>query len=134
MKKFVFNREKLSYDEQKVPFWAILGKAAVYVVLSVGIAILYYAVFSVFFSNGKEKKLQQENEYLEVEVQAMEEKLALVDDVVKSLDARDKSIYRQIFNSDPPKLMGDVSVADSLPDSEILYSSDEFELIKQTGI
>ncbi|MBQ7222852.1 MAG: M23 family metallopeptidase [Bacteroidales bacterium] len=132
MKKFVFNKEKLRYDEQKVSFWEILGKAAVYIILSVGIAILYYAVFSLFFSNGKEKKLQQENEYLEVEVQAMEEKVALVDDVVKSLDARDKSIYRQIFNSEPPQLMGDVSIIDSLPDLDALYLSDEFDLIKQT--
>ena len=78
MKKFVFNKKTLSYEEQKVPIIRTLGKAVIYLIVSLLIAILYYALFSVFFSNGKEKRLIQENEYLEVEVKNLEEKVALV--------------------------------------------------------
>ncbi len=133
MKKFVYNKEELKFDEKKRSIWKILLVVFEYVLVSFVIAIVYYLFFALIFNTDKEKKLVAENAYLSQEYEKMSEKADLVNDVVKSLEIRDREIYSDIFDADPPSVFS-LPEQDSTSDVEYIYNQDEEDLIWDTHI
>lgn len=127
-RKFIYNKEKLRFDEVKVSVRRIVVRVLQYGVASLAIAALYYLVFATIFSTDREKRLAAENAYLQKELSQMEEKADLVGDVVKNLQIRDREIYREIFNSEPPALSM-IEERDSTESLDYIYEESEENLV-----
>ena len=104
-----------------------------YVGLSLLVALICYVAFSLIYTSGKERALKAENRYLEEHYQSLLERSNLVDDVLEGLEARDRQIYNNIFDIDPPTaemLYG----ADPEQRLEQFYSESEQQLIDESGV
>lgn len=127
----VFNRKPSRYDESVVTVGTFLLK----VLKCLGISLLsfwvLYFVFSLFFDTDRERALSEENKAMEQEYARLKESMELVSNVIDNLEARDRTIYNDVFNTDPPKF----SLAD-LDTTQLslteLYDMPEEDLIWDT--
>jgi len=104
MSKYKFNKEQLSFVEDKL---GIKGKIKVvfnYVMVSLLLAVFYYIIFAFLFNTSKEELLIKENKLMAEEYKKVTEKMDVLDNVIVDLRARDREIYRSIFKSSPPDL------------------------------
>ncbi len=101
MGKYKFNKEKLEFVEVRrgLKWW--VRKIVQYSVTSLLLALLYYTVFSLFFSTEQERKIEHENEIMAQEYKMLQERLKVLDNTVANLKIKDRDIYRSIFNADP---------------------------------
>jgi len=105
MAKFFYNKEELRFDKKKFSIWRALLVVGKYVFFSLLVAVIYYAIFAIFFSTDREKQLIAEGDYMEREYDRMKEQIEIVESVVEGLEARDRQIYNDIFQSAPPTYM-----------------------------
>ncbi|MDD2595173.1 MAG: M23 family metallopeptidase [Bacteroidales bacterium] len=128
MAKFIFNKEELRFDERKLSFWRGLGIAVKYLILSILVAAGFYAVFVLCVNTDREKKIIAENKYLEQEYAGMAEKVDIIDNVITNLQIKDKEIYNNVFNADPPELVlsGKTAKDNNIDD---IYAEEETNLI-----
>jgi len=104
MSKYKFNKEQLSFVEDKL---GISGKFAVafrYLLGSILLATLYYIVFALIFNTREEEKIIQQNQLMEQEYKKVTEKMEILDKVILDLKARDQEIYFNLFKSYPPDI------------------------------
>ncbi|MFA5849314.1 MAG: M23 family metallopeptidase [Bacteroidales bacterium] len=102
MSKYKFNKEQLSFVEDKL---GIKGKIRVvfnYITTSLLLAILYYIVFALIFDTSQEERLVKENKLMAEEYKRVSKKMDILDNVISDLRDRDKEIYKSIFKSSPP--------------------------------
>jgi murein DD-endopeptidase MepM/ murein hydrolase activator NlpD len=99
--KYHFNPESLSYDRILVSFRTRLFRFVSWVAASIAIAIVYYAVFSLFFDSPKEKKLRRERDQAVLQVEMFGKRLENINTVLGDLQQRDDNIYRTIFQAEP---------------------------------
>lgn len=132
MPRFVYDKENLRFKIKKVTFANVLLTVLKYVLLSFAVAVAVYLVFALAFDTEREKKLSQENEKLRAQYAAMCEDLDLVDRAVENLKLRDKAIYNEIFEVDPPEY--GVNQEDSVSWADDLYSMREKDLVEEAGI
>ena len=131
MSKFVYDKHKMSFRRSRLSVAGFFLKALKYLSISVLMALACYVVFAIFFDTDKEKKLIQENESLAEEYAQLQEKLEMVDGVISDLVVRDRTIYNDVFNSDPPR--PGVGLIDSVTfDPVRLYSMHEDDIIWDT--
>ena len=128
MARYVFDRKKSAFVPKKPGVKGVLAAILRYLLASLFTAVLFYAVFALAFSTDREKLLQKESRLLAAQRDSLSEELALVEGTVGSLRIRDREIYNNIFNADPPNYL--VEARDTLPaegpDAEFL---DESELV-----
>ncbi len=67
----------------------------------IGAAILYYSVFSLFLDTPYEYSLKRSTDRLHSEYDALTQRWDSLSMVMENIEARDKSIYRVLFESDP---------------------------------
>jgi len=102
MSKYKFNKEQLSFVEDKL---GIKGKIRVvfnYIITSLLLAILYYIIFALIFDTSQEERLVKENKLMADEYKRVSKKMDILDNVISDLRDRDKEIYKSIFKSSPP--------------------------------
>ncbi len=102
MSKYKFNKEQLSFVEDKL---GIKGKVRIifnYLIVSILLAILYYIIFAGIFNTPEEERLIKENELMTQEYKRVSEKMDVLDNVISDLRTRDREIYKSIFKSTPP--------------------------------
>lgn len=133
--QYIFDKDDIKFRKKRTSVWAVIRKILVFFVATVSMAVLYYAVFAVFFSTDEEQRLRDENRMYERELPALEEKEQLVSDVIEGLMLKDDRIYEEIFhtsapNMDPLSTIGFLSGMDSIPDSDIVLYADR----KITGV
>lgn len=133
--QYIFDKDDIKFRKKRTSVWAVIRKILVFFVATVSMAVLYYAVFAVFFSTDEEQRLRDENRMYEREFPALEEKEQLVSDVIEGLMLKDDRIYEEIFhtsapNMDPLSTIGFLSGMDSIPDSDIVLYADR----KITGV
>lgn len=83
----------------------LLGKLYLlfqYVLASVLLAAVYYAVFALVVSTDTEKRLRRENRMYEKIYPEMQEKAALVSDVIRELQLKDAKVYHDVFYAEAP--------------------------------
>ena len=97
---YVYDKDDFRFRKQKRSPQTVLLRILKYFLVSVSLAVLYYAVFALFFSTDKERRLKAENRMYERMYPEMEEKQQLLEDVVAGLEVKDNSIYRDLFQSD----------------------------------
>lgn len=105
MSKYRFNKEQLSFVEEKLGIKGKMKIAFNYLVVSILLAILYYIVFALFFNTNHEELLQKENKLMSEEYKKVSKKMDILDNVIIDLRARDKEIYKSIFKSSPPDFL-----------------------------
>ena len=89
-----------------------------YIGLSLLAALICYVAYSLVFTSGRERALMAENGYLSEHYDNLLERSDLVDDVLEGLELRDRQIYNNIFDIDPPT-------------AEMLYGSDPQQRLEQ---
>ncbi|MEG0518916.1 MAG: M23 family metallopeptidase [Bacteroidales bacterium] len=104
MGRYRFNREQLKFVEDKRNLKGWVKRVVKYVVASILLAIVYYLVVSVFLNTEQERRLARENKLMEQEFERLQEKIVVLDNTVQNLRTKDREIYKQIFNSEPPAL------------------------------
>ena len=113
------------FKEAHRTFWRILVGVVKYALLSVLMAAVYYAIFAAFVSTDTEKRLHRENKLYEKLYPGMQEREALVSDVIDHLQFRDARIYKDVFYAPAPSLdpvatTEFFSGSDTIPDRNIL--------------
>lgn len=107
MSRFKYNRDQLKFTEEK-PTFGKRFRRVLNVLFSVVLCVIaFYMLFSLFFNTEEEKRLLQEKRALEREYQRIEEKSKLLDAVVDNLGERDRHIYGDIFDANPPGVLFD---------------------------
>ena len=131
MTKFVYDRGRMDFRRSEFSIGAFLLKVLKYFLISLGMALVCYLVFATLFDTDQEKRLIQENEELQAEYDQLEEKLQMVDGVITDLSVRDRTIYNDVFNSDPPT--PDLGKSDSVTFDPIeLHRMHENDLVWDT--
>jgi len=126
---YIFDKDDIKFRKMRTSVWAVIRRILVFFVATVSIAILYYAVFALFFSTEEEQRLKDENRMYEREFPALEAKEELVSDVIEGLRHKDDRIYEEIFHTSAPNMnplssIGILSGVDSIPDSDIVMYAD----------
>lgn len=132
MAKFFYNKKELRFDKKKFSIWRALLVVGKYVFFSLLVAVIYYAIFSIFFSTDREKQLIAERDYMEREYVRMKEQIEIVESVIEGLEARDRQIYNDIFQSAPPTYMTGRDTGRL--DLGTIYEEDENDLIWNVNI
>lgn len=141
MGKYRFNREQLKFVEDKIGLKGWTRRAVKYLFLSVLMAVLYYAFISLFVNTEEERRLARENAIMEEEYVRLQEKIEVLDNTVKNLQVKDREIYRQIFDADPPALSHSASyeagffegIDTTRNDVIVEYSADKIAGIETEG-
>ena len=140
MRLYHFDKEKHYFKPETVSAGQIVWTVIKYCLLGIAAAAVMYLIFAMIVSTDREKKLALENEYLEQEYDRMSEQVDLLDDVIKNLELRDKTIYNDIFGMDPPStetfietdtIASDAFLASLTDDELAAYSKDEVDRIDE---
>lgn len=103
MAKFVYDKEHMRFNRKKVGVGEVFGAIVKYLLLSFALALVFYLFFALFFDTGRERRIEMENKVLAQEYSRLEEEMALVDNVIENLEIKDREIYNDVFDADPPK-------------------------------
>ncbi len=99
--KFRFNPESLKYDQINHTFRDKFLNFLTYLSASIGIAVVYFFIFSYFFDLPKEKILKREVNRLTLQYDIIDRQLDLISNVLTDMQNRDDNIYRVVFNAEP---------------------------------
>lgn len=103
MAKFVYDKENMRFNRKEVGAGEVFGTVVKYLSISFGLALLFYFFFALIFDTERERRIEMENKVLAQEYSRLEEEMALVDNVIENLEIKDREIYNDVFDADPPK-------------------------------
>lgn len=119
-----FDRDNLDFEENRSKFSDYLKKGLSWFFGCSFLALLYYIVFSLVFSNEQEKKLIRESRAIEENLEYMEKQMEILEGVIDNLQVKDKEIYQNLFHSDPPYFnLGSVDYTEFMNESDTLVLS-----------
>jgi len=99
--KYYFNTHSLKYEKVIVPFrkkfLRVLGWLATALVFSSIIIALAYQ----FLDSPKEKQLKREIGVMSLQYEILQQRMSMMEKVMKDLQQNDDNIYRVIFEADP---------------------------------
>lgn len=127
MAKYVFDRESGGFKPKRASLRGVLLAIVRYFLAILVAAVAFYLVFALAFSTEREQELERENRLLEAEYVALSDRMSLVEGAVGHLQERDRAIYRDVFNTDPPNYL--LPVQDTL-----LPSGAELERMPETDL
>ena len=116
--------------------WRIFRILLGYLLVSLSLTVLAYAVFALVFSTDVERRLRRENRSYEKIVPQMEERAALLTDEVACLQYKDNDIYEQVFHSnapavDPMSSLDNLFASENVPVMQIAaYSKTKSEALE----
>jgi murein DD-endopeptidase MepM/ murein hydrolase activator NlpD len=92
--------------------------------------VLKNAVFALLFNTDTERRLKRENRMLETVLPQLEQKEALLADVVANLEIRDDRIYEEMFQTsspdvDPVSSLDFLHGLDTIPDGLLAVATEE---------
>ena len=129
MPRYEYDRESVRFRRVKSTFWGRVRSVLGFLLTSMSLTVAIYIVGTFFLSTDTERQLRRENRMYERLYPELLEKQQLVSDVIKDLENRDNTIYREIFDSDAPE-------ADPVSSIETLFTADTLgkeDLIGYTG-
>ena len=127
----VYNRIKNRFEKYS-SFNRGVVAALKYLLGGICVALVLYALFELVYVGKQSRALQAENEYLQEHYDNLLSRSLLVDDVIEGLEVRDRQIYRNIFNVDPPspEMLFFTGDEERL---EAFYSASEEQLISSSS-
>ena len=102
--EYIYEKDKATFRRVKNSVWKWTRRGIVFIVATMSMTVLYYAVFALLFSTDTEKRLKLENEMYEREMPELERREKLLADVVDGLKLRDNRIYEDIFHMSAPDM------------------------------
>lgn len=102
MSRFRFNDGDLHVDEERFSVWKFLRKAGFYLIASIGLALFYYLVIALVFTTEDQRRLRRQTKSIEALYADLAERNARLENVLHGLQERDRQLYRQIFDAEPP--------------------------------
>lgn len=134
---YIFDNTKNEFVKVTNSTGRVLGRILKYLVVTASLAFVYYLIFSLVVNTDSERKLKRENQMYKQMYAEMTEKEELVGDVLKGIEAKDQSIYNQLFKSDVPNIDYADQIefeSDSIPEKNIVqYSSTKLDRIDELG-
>ena len=119
-----FDRDNLDFEENRSKFSDYLKKGLRWFFGCSFLALIYYVIFSLVFSNEQEKKLIRESRAIEENLEYMEKQMEILEGVIDNLQVKDKEIYQNLFHSDPPYFnLGSVDYTEFMNESDTLVLS-----------
>lgn len=123
---YIYDKENVRFRKMKTPVRKKIRRAFLFFIASLSLTVVYYIFFALFFSTQAESRLERENEMFEREFPQLQQKEALLADVLEGLDLRDDRIYEEIFHASSPSLnpvtsISDFSGLDTIPDHELVW-------------
>ena len=105
MKRFVYNPETLSYDEQRLPWWRAVLR---YLLMAVGaVAVVAGCLWLYFVKMGKDLPktalLRMQNDAWQSRMGVVRHKLDVYENTLSGVEDRNDMVYRTIFALDPLK-------------------------------
>lgn len=117
MGKLKYDKDLLDFVEAKHSVGDHVLRVLKYLAYTLVLVLLYYAVFTLFFSSDEEKRMISESRLIEEQYASLSSQTELLESVIGELSQKDENIYRELFNTDFPEF--------SLSDSASLdYMSD----------
>ena len=99
--KYRFNPESLKYDKVKTSVRRTVVKVFTFFTATLAITIVYYLIYSPFFSTPKERIQLREISQMTENYESLTKNLQRIEDVLADIQQRDSNIYRTIFESEP---------------------------------
>ena len=99
--KYVFNHKTLTYERFEEPTRKRVGKAALYVLSVIVLAVVLFFLFYSIFESPNEKRQAREIEYLKLQYEILDDRLNDMNVLLADMEQRDDNIYRVIFEADP---------------------------------
>ena len=99
--KYRFNPESLRYDRIKTSVRKTIVKGFTFFTASLAVTVVYYLIYSQFFSTPKERILTREIDQMTENYSDVKEYLQFIEVVLADIQQRDSNIYRTIFESEP---------------------------------
>lgn len=65
------------------------------------VAVIYFVVFSLFFDTPIEYELKKSTARIEREYRALEQRYAMLQEILENVSERDRSVYKILFEADP---------------------------------
>lgn len=128
MGKLKYDKDKLDYVEEKHSSRYHVLRILKFLAYTLALVVLYYALFTLFFSSEEEKRMISENRLIEEHYEDLESQTRLLESVVAELSRKDENIYRELFNTDFPEFnLYDSSSVD------LTYAEYEGTLIEATA-
>jgi len=129
MARYVYDKNTGAFVRNRPGLKEVLLTVLKYSVIILLTAAVFYVVFALFYSTEREEQLERENRLLTQEYEILSRQLDLVEGAVGNLRVRDREIYNELFNADPPNyvtdvrdtLLADVDELASLPESDLVW-------------
>ena len=134
--RYIYDDKQVHFRRATRTFRSVTFRVLKYFFVSIGLAVIYYFVFSLFFSTDTERRLRQENGMYAKIYPEMEKKERLLSDVVAGLLMRDDGIYKTIFHTEAPNVerlssVDFLSGGDTLRDADIVaYASGRLDMLE----
>jgi len=138
-KQYVFDKENFNFKKATISVRKVVFTCLKYFIATASLAIVFYIVFSLFFSNEEERLLRRENRMYSRLYPDMVRRERLLKDVVRGLQVKDNGIYQDLFHAEAPNLDTDrpgdfLSVSDSIPDKDIVeYTERKVDLLEKSS-
>ncbi len=129
-RKYIFDDEDIEFSKERTSVWKVIRRVLMFFVATASMAVIYYVIFALIFSTDEERRLKDENRIYAREYPLLEEKEALVADVIDGLRLKDDMIYEEIFhapspNVDPLTTVDFFAGVDSIADNDIVIYAEK---------
>lgn len=119
-----FDHLTFEFRKATVDVWRWVRSAAIYMLGTLTLAVIAYAVLSLVFSTDLERRLHQENRMYQKVYSTLTPKVDLIEDAVASLQYKDNDIYEVVFRSkapdvDPMAASAVINASDSIPERHL---------------
>lgn len=100
-KKFIFNSQTLDYEEYKTTWKQRLARFFTFIIAAGLFGSGTYYLITEFAGSPKEHFQEREIEFLKLQYEIMNDKIARIDALMTEMQDRDNNIYRIIFEAEP---------------------------------
>ena len=104
MGKLKYDKDLLDYVEDKHPVRYHILRVLKFLAYTLALVLLYYVIFTLFFSSDEEKRMISESRLIEERYDELASQTQLLENAVAELSLKDESIYRELFNTDFPEV------------------------------
>lgn len=100
-RKYIYNSQTLDYEEYKMPFKKRLAMFFTFILAAGLLGSGIYYLITEFAGSPIERIQAREIEYLKLQYEIMNDKIAKIDALMDEMQDRDDNIYRVIFEAEP---------------------------------
>lgn len=101
IKKARSRRTRVSQLRKRKQFWRNVSRAVIQGFAWLGVAVLYYAGFSLFFDTPSEYFLKRSSQMLHDEYESLQNRYDSLEMVLENIEERDQNIFNIMFESTP---------------------------------